>query len=508
MHRNHTQERRIVVKIIKRVAITVFFVIGIVIGQPSHTNISFTEISRTNVGFGGNFSICSVLAHDSTDNWFVSGFNGSLPGADAARFSPNGYMVWKAVWGDSTAESVLHQIVYAQSDNSVITSADQQNGISWVLVPKVLVKFDGNDGHMIWQVKPGAEALQIWNGNILALHDVGSSTDSVSLVKIGDGSTESSFSIIAPSGGSFSGFPMMQVLGDTMWYFDDSFFLKILLPSGKLLWWVPTTDFAQAAIRTYGTVDSKGNAYVFTSDNTWNQHGASMYFAAARYSSDGKKTWANEWYGSADTTTASNVSLYNLNNWAEGIAIDESLKILAVYGGTQKAGTNVNEGNAQSAYLALLNTENGDTLVTNKWNDGSSDTLILTVWNDGYFDQKDQLILLGSSDFGNIVTYAGDYIANFIEVFSLNNVTGVKGQNYPNPFDPSTTISFCLPQRSFVTLKVFDVMGREISTIVSEALSPGNYFRKWNGTKMPSGVYFYRLQAGSYSETKKFLLIK
>ena len=81
-------------------------------------------------------------------------------------------------------------------------------------------------------------------------------------------------------------------------------------------------------------------------------------------------------------------------------------------------------------------------------------------------------------------------------------------QNYPNPFNPATTISFALPSRSFVSLKVFDILGREQSTIVSGELQAGTYNRQWNAANMSSGVYFYRLQAGSFIETKKLLLLK
>jgi hypothetical protein len=81
-------------------------------------------------------------------------------------------------------------------------------------------------------------------------------------------------------------------------------------------------------------------------------------------------------------------------------------------------------------------------------------------------------------------------------------------QNYPNPFNPTTNISFNLPSKSFVSLNIFDIMGREVATIVSEELSKGNYSRQWNAIGMPSGVYFYRLQAGSFSETKKLILLK
>ena len=79
--------------------------------------------------------------------------------------------------------------------------------------------------------------------------------------------------------------------------------------------------------------------------------------------------------------------------------------------------------------------------------------------------------------------------------FSLN-------QNYPNPFNPSTTISFSLPSQSFVSLKVFDALGREVATLVSEEMSAGSYSRQWNAATMSSGIYFYRLQARQTSGGK------
>jgi hypothetical protein len=81
-------------------------------------------------------------------------------------------------------------------------------------------------------------------------------------------------------------------------------------------------------------------------------------------------------------------------------------------------------------------------------------------------------------------------------------------QNYPNPFNPSTTIAFSIPTRSQVTLKIFDVMGREVSVIVSDVLPAGTYQRQWIASGMPSGIYFYRLQAGTYCQTRKLLLIR
>lgn len=81
-------------------------------------------------------------------------------------------------------------------------------------------------------------------------------------------------------------------------------------------------------------------------------------------------------------------------------------------------------------------------------------------------------------------------------------------QNYPNPFNPNTTISFAIPSRSFVSLKIFDLLGRGVTTIVSEEMMAGSYSKQWNAAKMSSGIYFYRLQAGSFSETKKLILLR
>jgi len=81
-------------------------------------------------------------------------------------------------------------------------------------------------------------------------------------------------------------------------------------------------------------------------------------------------------------------------------------------------------------------------------------------------------------------------------------------QNYPNPFNPSTSISFSLSIKSNVSLKVFDLIGREVATIFSGDLPAGNYAKQWNAAKMASGIYFYRLQAGPLTETKKLVLLK
>jgi hypothetical protein len=81
-------------------------------------------------------------------------------------------------------------------------------------------------------------------------------------------------------------------------------------------------------------------------------------------------------------------------------------------------------------------------------------------------------------------------------------------QNYPNPFNPITTISYSLPKRSLVQIKIFDILGKEIATLVNEQKSTGTYSVQFNGSALASGIYFYKMQAGSFTETKKLILLK
>ncbi len=82
------------------------------------------------------------------------------------------------------------------------------------------------------------------------------------------------------------------------------------------------------------------------------------------------------------------------------------------------------------------------------------------------------------------------------------------GQNYPNPFNPSTTIPIAVPRTERVVLKVFDVLGREVATLVNQTLSQNEYLIPFNAGGLSSGLYFYRLQAGEFVETKKMMLVK
>jgi len=104
--------------------------------------------------------------------------------------------------------------------------------------------------------------------------------------------------------------------------------------------------------------------------------------------------------------------------------------------------------------------------------------------------------------------------------YSQSNPTGVEQtsseipekfnleQNYPNPFNPTTTISFSIPSSAFTSLKIYDLLGNEVATLVNEEKPIGSYEVNFNASTPSSGVYLYRLTAGSFTEMKKMILLK
>jgi hypothetical protein len=86
--------------------------------------------------------------------------------------------------------------------------------------------------------------------------------------------------------------------------------------------------------------------------------------------------------------------------------------------------------------------------------------------------------------------------------------TFILKQNYPNPFNPSTNIVVAVPKKSSVKLVVFDMLGRQVEILVNEELSPGSYKINWDASKYSSGIYFYKMVTGDFTDTKKMILIK
>jgi len=106
-------------------------------------------------------------------------------------------------------------------------------------------------------------------------------------------------------------------------------------------------------------------------------------------------------------------------------------------------------------------------------------------------------------DFGGQFEYSDE-----IEVEVNGQLTFGLEQNYPNPFNPSTNIKYSVPENGFVNLSVYNLVGEEVSVLVSGQVNAGFYEIEFDATTLPSGIYFYKLQAGNFVEIKKLVLMK
>ncbi len=191
------------------------------------------------------------------------------------------------------------------------------------------------------------------------------------------------------------------------------------------------------------------------------------------------------------------LSTNNGTNWIAAGLQDTLVSALTVYGTNLFAGTSDILGSSGSVFLSNNNGINWTDVNSGLPNTG---VLALTISGTNLF--------AGSAGSGvwrrplsEMITDVEDHSSEIPYQFILE-------QNYPNPFNPSTTINFSLPSSEFVTLKVYDVLGNEVATLVNEEKPPGTYEITWYAVNLPSGIYFYKIQSGSFLETKKMILIK
>jgi hypothetical protein len=164
--------------------------------------------------------------------------------------------------------------------------------------------------------------------------------------------------------------------------------------------------------------------------------------------------------------------------------------------------------NQESELYKILETDSYYSAVT------PSTSLNLLFWNDlVYLDEsiRDYVIEVNGR-IGSYYSGSKDYKTNNIKVLKQkNNSVAFKNklnQNYPNPFNPLTKISYSVAKQGLVTIKIYDILGREIKSLVNEIKGPGNYLIEFNGSNLTSGIYFYRFEANGFVEVKKMVLIK
>ena len=225
----------------------------------------------------------------------------------------------------------------------------------------------------------------------------------------------------------------------------------------------------------YGDNAGAGAAWVFTrTDGVWSQQGNKLVGTGAVGS-------ALQGYSvalSADGNTAI-VGGYNDNGYTGAAWVFTRTNGVWSQQGNKLVGTGA-VGIAQQGYSVALSAD--------------GNTAIVGGYNDNDYTGAAWVFVQNSVGFGE-------------QALEIPRQFGLK-QNYPNPFNPSTTIKYELPKSSLVTLTVYDLLGREVSVLVNERRDAGVHETKFDGAGLASGVYFYRLTAGSFVQTRKLLLMK
>jgi N-acetylneuraminic acid mutarotase len=274
-----------------------------------------------------------------------------------------------------------------------------------------------------------------------------------------------------------------------------------------------------------GGVSANSVARFNTQTNTWSLlgtgssngvSGGSSFPAVRALAVVGNEVVVGGEFTSAGGVSANGVARFNTqtNTWSSlgtgsSNGVNGIVYELAVVGNeVVVGGFFTSAGGVSANYVARFNTQ------TNTWSSlgtGSSNGVNGIVY---------ELAVVGNEVFvGGEFTLAGGIASTFIarwnsgtsrveQLSSTAPKTFLLEQNYPNPFNPSTTIRYQLPVASEVKLEVYDVLGKKIATLVNERQSAGSYQVVWNASGLSSGTYFYRLQAGTFVETKKMIMVK
>lgn len=163
----------------------------------------------------------------------------------------------------------------------------------------------------------------------------------------------------------------------------------------------------------------------------------------------------------------------------------------------------------------FVNGAQGEALIQGSWNlNQVINKTVSTTLNANWVPQNCNVIIFVYKD--SVPFYSSEIQQVLVQ--SVTNPIGIQNnempesfslsQNYPNPFNPVTNISFSLMYQALVSLVVYDAMGREVAVLLNSELKAGKYNAVFNGDKLSSGIYFYKLMAGNFSDTKKMVLIK
>jgi len=238
-------------------------------------------------------------------------------------------------------------------------------------------------------------------------------------------------------------------------------------------------------------VNDSGNVYV--TGTFYGDTGNVLDYGTIKYNSNGEQLWFVSYNGPG-----------NIGDYGKSLALDKSGNVY-VTGSTYVFGTSGSSNN----------------YATIKYNSQGIQQWAAVYDGPGNYYDGATSIAVDSSGYVYVTGYSTGIGAGYdYATIKYSQSTGIAqtsseipdqyslSQNYPNPFNPSTNLEFGISDLGFVSLKVYDILGKEIITLVNEKLNPGNYKVEFDGRGLTSGVYFYRLTIGEFTDTKRMMLVK
>lgn len=246
-----------------------------------------------------------------------------------------------------------------------------------------------------------------------------------------------------------------------------------------------------------GALQSDGQILIAGYDDVYEQTERND-FAVARLTSDGEldESFGSDGYAYIDYAGG--------NDWGRDILVDSTDKILV------SGDFDIREGSGVDFRKGIARLT-ADGYMDNSFDiDGMAHSLQGEIGKSMAFSPDSAVVLVGTSNSN------GFYVSKFLTYSNTTDVEKVEMnpdrfellQNYPNPFNPSTTIRFSIPEKGNVSLKIYDILGKEITTLVNGVKTKGSYSIQFNGSNISSGVYIYSLRAENVVKNKKMVLLK
>ncbi|MCI0449358.1 MAG: SBBP repeat-containing protein [Chlorobi bacterium] len=470
---------------------------------------SILWIERFNGTANSDDEACSV-GIDAAGNVYVSGSvlnTGTAKDVVTIKYNSNGEQLWAVIYnGVSNQDDAAKSMVVDNAGNTYITAYTTSPAYSQDFAT---MKYN-TAGELLWMElyngpegtydEPFAITLDdLGNVYVCGLsRGVGTKRDYATLKYSPEGKQEWVSRYNGPSNGFDMAYAIaadenenVYVTGTSWDWFNVYDYLTLKYNSqGEELWNVrydgggAGSDIARSI-----AVDSEGN--VFITGEVWTGNFDKDY-GTIKYNSTGEIVWVRTYNGPG-----------NNNDIANSMTTDYEGNIYVT--GWSRSGSNF--GTEDFATIKY------NTIGAQKWiarfnssgnNEDIANSIAVNAAGDVYIAGRSKL---SSYDF-EVTTI------KYSQVIGIEPVSGsipksfLLHQNFPNPFNPTTQIKFDLPKQSFVRLIVYDASGRKVSTLVNSRFNPGSYLYEWIADSYPSGIYFYKLTAEGYVQTKKMVLVK